>query len=101
MTSLDEIRSEYEQADSEAVELSGEYQKRVDNEVTAPWNALKAEYADRISAANEKAAQAQQKYLDYEAASALLDDPDAEGKLAGFTGPGGDRIRAAYQDLTA
>lgn len=100
MSKLDELRQAYEEADAEAINLSGEYQRRLDEEVTGPWQRLKDEYTDRIREANDRAREAQQAYCDAEAANALLDHPNPEGALSSHSGPGGDRLREAYRALT-
>lgn len=97
---IDDLRKEYEAADAEATKLSGEYQGKVDEQVTAKWQGLKDRYAAKIQDANKKAAEAQQTYLAYEAAAALLErGEEGESTLANHSGPGGDRLRAAYEDL--
>lgn len=102
MSKLDDLRKDYEDASATAAKLSGEYQDKVDKQVTAKWQELKGRYSDRIDEANREAAEAQQTYLAYEAAAALLErGEEGESTLNNHSGEGGRRLQAAYEDLKA
>jgi hypothetical protein len=84
MSKLDEVRKQYEEADTAAVKLSAEYQGKVDSQVTA------------------KAAEAQQRLAAYEAAQALLErGEEGASTLANHSGEGGRLLHEAYNDLKA
>jgi hypothetical protein len=100
MSKVDDLRKEYEAADEKAIKLSAAYQERIDKQVTAEWTELKEKYGPELEEANREAAEAQQRYLAYEAAAALLErGEDGESTLANHTGPGGERLHKAYHDL--
>jgi hypothetical protein len=102
MSKLDDLRKQYEDADSAAVKLSGEFQGKVDSQVTAKWQELKERYGDRIAEATEEAAETQQRLMAYEAAAALLErGEEGESTLANHTGRGGELLHEAYRDLKA
>ena len=102
MSKLEDLRAEYEEADALAVKLSAEYQDRIDKQITAKWTALKEKYGPAIWEANRNAAEAQQEYLAYEAAAALLErGEEGESTLANHTGEGGERLHRAYNELKA
>jgi glutamyl-tRNA reductase len=97
---VDDLRKVYENADAAAAKLSGEYQEKVDKQVTAKWQELKDRYGARIDEANAEAQEAQQRYLAYEAAAALLErGEEGESTLGNHSGEGGKRLQAAYDDL--
>jgi hypothetical protein len=83
MSKLDEVRKQYEEADTAAVKLSAEYQGKVDSQVTAKWQELKGRYHDRIWEANAKAAE------------------EGASTLANHSGEGGRLLHEAYNDLKA
>ena len=100
MSKLDEIRKQYEDADAAAVKLSGEFQGKVDSQVTAKWTELKERYGDRIEQATQEAAEAQQRLMAYEAAAALLErGEEGASTLGNHTGKGGELLHQAYEDL--
>ena len=100
MSKIDDLRKEYEAANDAAVKLSGEFQGKVDKQVTAKWTELKDRYADQIDEANAAAVEAQQELMAYEAAAALLErGEEGESTLSNHSGPGGERLHRAYEDL--
>lgn len=74
--SLDKLKDRAEQADAKALKLSGEYQDKVDQQVTKKWNELKERYGSRIEEANEEARVAQKEYADALVLQDLMDRPD-------------------------
>ena len=70
MPTLDELRAAFDQAESEAIALSNEYD--------AKRFALRDEYEPRLREANVRHVTAQKAYADAEAAHGLVGDPDAE-----------------------
>lgn len=107
MSDLEQLLTEYEQADAEAIRLSGEYSQRYQDGVRELREQLRAEYGDQLEAATEQAAEAQRTLLDTQAALELLDRDDAESVLGsldrdvGFDTEGSRRLRERYEALRA
>jgi hypothetical protein len=96
MNKLDQLKADYEKADQKAGQLTGEYENKRQKAISD----LKDRYTPRLEKANQEALEAQQQYAAYEAAAALLKrGEDGESTLPNHTGPGGDRLRQAYEDL--
>jgi hypothetical protein len=68
--STSELKKQFEQAEADAQKLMAEKDAAVDK--------ARSKYADRLRKANDKAAEAQKRWLDAEAADALRDRPDGE-----------------------
>jgi uncharacterized protein involved in type VI secretion and phage assembly len=102
MSKIDDLRKKAEEADEKAVKLSADHQQWVDEQITAKWTARKERDGEKIAEAAREAAEAQAEYLAYEAAAALLErGEEGESTLGNHSGPGGERLHRAYEDLKA
>lgn len=74
MSNTEKLREDWEKAEANAQKLMGEKDDAIDK--------VRARYGDRLRMANDKAAAAQKRFLDADAADALRDRPDGQAVAA-------------------